>query len=151
MNWKNPTGNSYCTMNNSANYIIIIVGILIVCGCSKALPQTVDFPYYGFRNSDSQEIVRVERTDTATVFHMKSFYFPDMWIKVAKETYLTDGKRRYALLSAEGIVPGEKLVMGSDGHEDKASLVISSSWRQIRAKRGICCHEDKTEYRAPSS
>lgn len=105
-------------MNNRANYIIIIVGILIVCGCSKALPQTIDFPYYGFRNSDSQEIVRVERTDTATVFHMKSFYFPDMWIRVAKETYLTDGKRRYALLSAEGIVPGEKLVMGSDGQAE---------------------------------
>ena len=97
---------------------LLIVWMMVSSGCRETMPQKVDCPYYGFRSRDSQEIESIERTDTATVFHMKSFYVPDWWIRVAKETYLTDGKRRFALLSANGIIPGEKLIMGPDGQAE---------------------------------
>ena len=115
----NPTGNNTVIMQKVIQYLwLLIVWMMVSSGCRETMPQKVDCPYYGFRNRDSQEIESIERTDTATVFHMKSFYVPDWWIRVAKETYLTDGKRRFALLSANGIIPGEKLIMGPDGQAE---------------------------------
>ena len=92
--------------------------LMLAAGCGEIMPQKVDFPHYGFRNAPSQEIVSIERTDTATVFHMKSFFNPHMWIRIAKCSYLTDGKHRYALLSAEGITPGEELYMDESGQAE---------------------------------
>lgn len=86
--------------------------------CSSCLSQNVDYPHYAFRNTTSQELISVERTDTATVLSFKSFYRPHQWIRVAPEAYLTDGKNRYALKGTEGITPGEFLFMDDDGHAE---------------------------------
>lgn len=94
---------------------ILFVLALLAAGCTAPLPQRVDYPRYGWRSSETQEIVRVERTDTATVFTFKSFYIPGWWIKVSPDTHLEAEGKRYALLHAEGITPGEELTMGEDG------------------------------------
>ena len=96
-------------------YLLIL---LLLAGCVEKMPQKVMYPHYAFRNSFTQEIVSIERADTATVFHMKSFFIPNMWIRIAKETYLTDGNEKYAVLSAEGITPGEELFMGDSGQAE---------------------------------
>ena len=76
---------------------------LLLVGCQASLPQQVDYPFCAFRNTQTQELVSVERTDTATILSFKSFYPPTLWIRVASDAYLTDGKTRYALKGSDGI------------------------------------------------
>lgn len=71
--------------------LLFSMAILLV-SCTTKLPQKVDYPHYAFRNIASQELISVERTDTATVLSFKSFYQSHQWIKVSPEAYLTDGK-----------------------------------------------------------
>lgn len=102
-------------MNKS---IISILSTFLMLSCTGHLPQKVDYPYYAFRNTFSQELVCVERTDTATILSFKSFYKPHWWITVDPEAYLTDGKARYALKGTEGITPGEHLYMDDNGNAE---------------------------------
>lgn len=96
----------------------MFVSALLAAGCNWKLPQKVDYPHYAFRNANSQELVSVERTDTATILSFKSFFRPQWWIQVAPEAYLTDGKARYALKGTEGITPGEHLHMDDNGNAE---------------------------------
>lgn len=97
--------------------VTAFVAVLLVA-CTGKLPQKVDYPHYAFRNSNSQELVCVERTDTATILSFKSFFRPQWWIQVAPEAYLTDGKARYALKGTKGITPGEHLHMDDNGNAE---------------------------------
>ena len=97
--------------------LLFTMAILLV-SCTTKLPQKVDYPHYAFRNIASQELISVERTDTATVLSFKSFYLSHQWIKVSPEAYLTDGKTKYALKGTVGITPGELLYMDDDGHAE---------------------------------
>ena len=94
-------------------YLAILCPLL--AACAGKMPQKVEYPHYAFRNVNNQELVSVERTDTATILSFKSFFRPHWWIQVAKGAYLTDGTKRYALIGGEGITPGEHLTMGDDG------------------------------------
>ena len=97
------------------NRILLLLSAVLLIACNGKLPQRVDYPYYAFRNSCSQEIVSIDRSDTATVFSMLSNYHPHMWIRYAKDTYLTDGNQQYALVRGEGITPGEEFYMDDSG------------------------------------
>jgi len=99
------------------NIVTAFVMVLLVA-CTGKLPQKVDYPHYAFRNANSQELVSVERTDTATILSFKSFFRPQWWIQVAPEAYLTDGKARYALKGTDGITPGEHLHMDDNGNAE---------------------------------
>ena len=94
---------------------ILFFLVLLAAGCTAPLPRRVDYPHYGWRNNETQELVCVERTDTATIFTFKSFFIPGWWIRVSPDTHLEAGGKRYALLHTEGITPGEELTMGEDG------------------------------------
>ncbi len=94
---------------------LLFVLALLAAGCTAPLPQRVDYPRYGWRNNETQELVCVERTDTATIFTFKSFFIPGWWIRVSSDTHLEAEGKRYALLHTEGITPGEELTMGEDG------------------------------------
>jgi thiol-disulfide isomerase/thioredoxin len=89
--------------------------LAMLTACTGELPQKVMYPHYAFRNTNSQELLYVERTDTATVLAFKSFFQPHWWIRVASSAYLTDGKTRYALKGTEGITPDEELYMDDTG------------------------------------
>ena len=93
----------------------IILLALLLAGCTAPLPHRVEYPRYGWRNNETQEIVSVERTDTATIFTFKSFFIPGWWIRVSSDTHLEADGRRYALLHTEGITPDKELTMGEDG------------------------------------
>lgn len=105
-------------MKKNKLFAFMFVGALLAAGCNSKLPQKVDYPHYAFRNANSQELVSVERTDTATILSFKSFFRPNWWILVAPEAYLTDGKARYALKGTEGITPGEHLHMDDNGNAE---------------------------------
>ena len=74
--------------------LILLAAILLV-SCNTDLPQKMVYPHYAFRNTTSQELISVERTDTATVLSFKSFYRPHQWIRVAPEACLTDGVKTH--------------------------------------------------------
>lgn len=111
---------------------------LLLFSCTGKLPQKVDYPRYAFRNASSQELVSVERTDTATILSFHSFldsFLPHQhqWVRVAKEAYLTDGEKRYALIGTEGITPDEKLYMDEKGEAEYKLLFepLPSRLREI--------------------
>ena len=97
------------------NAFLLAVAMVLMTACTVELPQKVMYPHYAFRNTSSQELLYVERTDTATVLAFKSFFQPHWWIRVASGAYLTDGKTRYALKGTEGITPDEELYMDDTG------------------------------------
>ena len=111
---------------------------LLLFSCTGKLPLKVDYPRYAFRNTSSQELVSVERTDTATILSFHSFldsFLPHQhqWVRVAKEAYLTDGEKRYAFIGAEGITPDEKLYMDEKGEAEYKLLFepLPSRLREI--------------------
>lgn len=85
---------------------ISLILCILAAGCRPGLPAVVDFPHYAFRNSTTLELMRVERTDTATVFSMRAYYIPDWWFTIDTATCLYADGRRYPLHAASGIVPG---------------------------------------------
>ena len=111
----------------------LIVPCLLFFSCTGKLPPKVDYPRYDFRNTSSQELVCVERTDTATILSFHSFFIPRQWIRVAKEAYLTDGAKHYSLIGSEGITPGEDLFMDDKGEAEYKLLFepIPSRVREI--------------------
>lgn len=106
---------------------------LLLFSCTGKLPLKVDYPRYAFRNTSSQELVSVERTDTATILSFHSFFMPRQWIRVAKEAYLTDGSKHYVLIGTEGITPDEKLYMDEKGEAEYKLLFepLPSRLREI--------------------
>ena len=111
----------------------LIVSCLLLFSCTGKMPWKVDYPRYDFRNTSSQELVCVERTDTATILSFHSFFIPRQWIRVAKEAYLTDGTKHYSLIGSEGITPGEDLFMDDKGEAEYKLLFepIPSRVREI--------------------
>ena len=114
-------------------FFTFIVSCLLLFSCTGKLPPRVDYPRYAFRNTSSQELVSVERTDTATILSFHSFFMPRQWIRVAKEAYLTDGSKHYVLIGTEGITPDEKLYMDEKGEAEYKLLFepLPSRLREI--------------------
>ena len=90
---------------------------LALCFSWSQPPAIVEYPHYAWRNSSTIEIEKIERTDTATVFWMKSFFHPNMWIKFVPETCLKADGKTYRLLGSDSFTPGEEWYMPADGPE----------------------------------
>ena len=97
------------------NAFLLAMTLAMLAACTGKLPQKVMYPHYAFRNTGSQELLYVERTDTATVLAFKSVFRPHWWIRIASNAYLTDGKTRYALKGTEGITLDEEFYMDDTG------------------------------------
>lgn len=89
--------------------LLLVVWTGLLGACRPQLPAVVEYPFYAYRNSLSLELLRVERTDTATVLSMRGYYRPGWWITIDSLSFLYADGRRCALHGAEGIVPGRHL------------------------------------------
>lgn len=87
--------------------LVILAGLLGACRPQQ--PTVVDFPFYAFRNTLNVELLRVERTDTATVLSMRAYSRPGWWISIDSLSFLYADGRRFPLHGAEGVVPGRHL------------------------------------------
>ena len=97
------------------NAFLLAMTLAMLAACTGELPQKVVAPHCAFKNTNSQELLYVEKTDTATILAFKSFFQPKWWIQVSSKAYLTDGKTRYALTGTEGITPDTHLYMDETG------------------------------------
>ena len=50
-------------MNKRVFYLALAITLMV--SCTGPLPQKVMYPHYAFRNTTSQELLYIERTDTA--------------------------------------------------------------------------------------
>ncbi|MDR0894702.1 MAG: TlpA family protein disulfide reductase [Prevotellaceae bacterium] len=77
----------------------------------------IDNPQVVGRSSDNSiEVEMVEVTDTATVLHIKAYYYPNQWIKIASSSFLRDNHgNMYAIVAGDGIELNEEFWMPESG------------------------------------
>ncbi|MDR1003914.1 MAG: TlpA family protein disulfide reductase [Prevotellaceae bacterium] len=67
-------------------------------------------------NTTSIEVAMIELTDTATVLHIKAFYRPHNWIRIASSSFLRDNKGgMFAIREGDGITLDEEFWMPDSG------------------------------------
>ena len=84
----------------------------------QAQIQSVDYPVYSNKSSESVEITRVERNDTATIVFMDVYNRPDNWVRISSRSTLqglTTGKN-YKLLSSKGFELDKQNFMPASGN-----------------------------------
>ncbi|GET46626.1 thioredoxin-like domain-containing protein [Capnocytophaga felis] len=70
----------------------------------QAQNKAVDLPPFGFANSQTLEIRKVNLSEKETVLDIDAFYKPENWIRIASDTYLKVGDKKYKIRKGEGIV-----------------------------------------------
>ena len=96
--------------------LLLLLGIVFLAG--KAAKQ-IKYPYYSHNKGDySLSIDSVSLTDKATEFDVSFYNHNGMWVRLDPDSKLV-GKatgKEYAILSVEGIKPGEKKYMPFSGY-----------------------------------
>lgn len=103
----------------SLKTIATALAVAGIVACSQELPKTITFPHYAVRNVDSQEITCIEKTDTATVVSIKSFFIPGWWIRIDPGIHLLADGKKYPLIGTESITPGKKFIMPKKGEPNE--------------------------------
>lgn len=83
---------------------------------SKNFP--IDYPIYQTKNTESIEINRIERNDTATLFFMDAYSSPGNWIRISSGTTLQGNVtgKVYKLIRSNGFNLDEKVTMPDSGN-----------------------------------
>lgn len=100
--------------------ITLIVCLLLgVLGYTQAKERVIDRPPFLSWSSNSLEIDKVVLSDTATVLHIKAFYRPKNWIKIASGTFLkVSNGEMYPLRHGVGITPDKEFWMPESGEAE---------------------------------
>ena len=79
--------------------------------------RSVMYPRYETNKTDNVlDIDRIEICDEGTKVFFSFIYYPNYWISIAADTYLTDSSgTKYTVIDSEGIVLGEHLFADDDG------------------------------------
>lgn len=98
---------------------IIVCFLLSLVSYIQAQEVIVERPRFLARSSADLEIDKVVLSDTATVLHIKAFYRPKYWIKIASGTFLkgNDGEL-YRLRQGIGITPDQEFWMPESGQAE---------------------------------
>lgn len=99
-------------------FFAVAIALMSLLMMSCGGPKTVDYPVITSANTRALDVVRVELNDSVTLLHINAYYHPGWWIKIAPETYLMADGKKYALMGAEGIVPGEEFYLPESGEAE---------------------------------
>ncbi|MBD5225012.1 MAG: TlpA family protein disulfide reductase [Bacteroidales bacterium] len=102
-------------MRNLVHSVSALAYILIMCVSCSPRERSVELPFIAQATSSILDITRVDLTDSVTTLHMKAYYRPGMWIKIAPETVLKSDNITYSLTGADGIEPGAETYMPDSG------------------------------------
>lgn len=97
--------------------IILITSFLLCVLCTtQAKDRVIDRPPFLAWSSTSIEVDKMVISDTATVVHIKAFYRPKNWIKIAKGSFLKDNKGQlYPIRNGIGITLDQEFWMPESG------------------------------------
>lgn len=120
---------------------ILSAALFTQADAAHAKDKVIERPTFTSRNTKSIEVSRIVLSDTATIVNIYVKYQPKYWIRIAKESILTDNNgREYALRGADGITPGERLYMPESG-ETEFSLIFAP----IDPKASSVCFSENVE------
>ena len=91
--------------------------LFLLTGLSVAGQRVIDRPVFDGRTTETRNIIRVEVSDTATVFQMEAVYRPHWWIMVDSATFIcpSDGSEKLKLRYAEGVPLSQQFFMPESG------------------------------------
>lgn len=93
--------------------------LLSLFSYTQAKERVIDRPPFLAWSSSSLEIDKVVLSDTATVLHIKAFYRPKNWIKIASGTFLKVANgEMYPLRRGVGITPDKEFWMPESGEAE---------------------------------
>lgn len=100
--------------------ITLITGLLLAFFCMvQAKERVVEQPPFLAWSSTSIEIDKIVMSDTSTVVHIKAFYYPKNWIKIATGSFLRDNNGAiYPILKGVGITLDKELWMPDSGEAE---------------------------------
>src|SRR5690606_32738340 len=100
------------------NYQKLALSIIpLLAACGQKRPEVIERPLFEVRNTSTLEIDKVELNDTTTVLHFDAFFYPNMWIMIAADTYIKESgsDERFFITKAEGINIGEHFFTPESG------------------------------------
>lgn len=95
--------------------ILSLLIVLLYCTTIQAKERVVELPAFDAWSSTSIEIQKIVLSDTATIVYIDAFYRPNMWIKIAKDSYLKAEGKQYKILSGIGMEPDKEIWMPESG------------------------------------
>jgi len=101
--------------------IFSLTGILLLLAagaCSKPGPRSIEMPTIAVTNTEVIDVHGVELTDSATILKFHAKFRPGWWIRIDTASHLVADGKEYAIISADGIVPGEEFTMPESGEAD---------------------------------
>lgn len=102
-----------------------IISLMLCISClAQAKDRVIERPPFLAWSSTTLEIDKIVMSDTATVLHIKAYYRPKQWIKIARQSFLKDNNgETYTLKSGIGITPDKEFWMPESG-EGEFQLVF---------------------------
>lgn len=82
--------------------LIAVMWIMLVFSCVSK-ERVVERPSFGVKNTRSLEIDKIVLNDTSTILYVDAFYIPKYWIRIASDSYIKAGDKKYLITGAEGI------------------------------------------------
>lgn len=100
-------------------FVLITCFLLSLVAFTQAQERIIEQPPFTAWSSTSIEIDKVALSDTATVLHIKAFYRPKNWIRIASGSFLkgSDGEL-YPLRHGIGITPDQEFWMPESGQAE---------------------------------
>jgi len=104
-------------------FLLILSLCLLFVQCQSREDRVIERPVYGFQNSTTLEIDKVELTDSATILHVDAYFHPNYWIRIDSATYIRANGKKYTVKGSEGIVLHAEHWMPESG-EDHFKLIF---------------------------
>lgn len=94
---------------------LLLLCVLCSCTMKQTKERVVELPAFDAWSSTSIEVNKMVLNDTATIVYIDAFYQPNMWIKIAKDSYLQADGKQYKLVAGVGMEPDKEIWMPESG------------------------------------